>query len=93
MSVCTLCPRRCGVDRAVKPGFCGMGESPRLARAALHFWEEPCISGTRGSGTVFFSGCTLRCAFCQNHEISHEGRGKEISVRRLADIFKMLEDP
>ena len=92
MSVCTLCPRRCGVDRSLKPGFCGMGESPRLARAALHFWEEPCISGTRGSGTVFFSGCTLRCAFCQNYEISHLGRGKEITVQRLADIFKMLED-
>ena len=69
-----------------------MGESPRVARAALHFWEEPCISGTRGSGTVFFSGCTLRCAFCQNYEISHLGQGKEITVRRLADIFKMLED-
>lgn len=92
MSVCTLCPRRCGVDRGVKTGFCGMGESPRLARAALHFWEEPCISGTRGSGTVFFSGCTLRCAFCQNYEISHLGQGKEITVHRLADIFKMLED-
>ena len=69
-----------------------MGESPRLARAALHFWEEPCISGTRGSGTVFFSGCTLRCAFCQNYAISHLGQGKEITVQRLADIFKMLED-
>ena len=92
MSVCTLCPRRCGVDRKVKTGFCGMGESPRVARAALHFWEEPCISGTRGSGTVFFSGCTLRCAFCQNYEISHLGQGKEITVQRLADIFKMLED-
>ena len=92
MSVCTLCPRRCGVDRGVKTGFCGMGESPRLARAALHFWEEPCISGTRGSGTVFFSGCTLRCAFCQNYEISHLGQGKEITVRRLADIFKVLEE-
>ncbi|MBR0229258.1 MAG: radical SAM protein [Clostridia bacterium] len=92
MSVCTLCPRQCRADRAVKPGFCGMGESPRVARAALHFWEEPCVSGTRGSGTVFFSGCTLRCAFCQNYEISHLGQGKEITVRRLADIFKMLED-
>lgn len=92
MSVCTLCPWRCGVDRGVKTGFCGMGESPRLARAALHFWEEPCISGTRGSGTVFFSGCTLRCAFCQNYEISHLGQGKEITVRRLADIFKVLEE-
>ena len=92
MAECTLCPRRCRADRAVKPGFCGMGESPRLARAALHFWEEPCISGTRGSGTVFFSGCTLRCAFCQNYAISHLGQGKEITVQRLADIFKMLED-
>lgn len=92
MPGCTLCPRRCGVDRRVKTGFCGMGEAPKLARAALHFWEEPCISGTRGSGTVFFSGCTLRCAFCQNYEISHLGQGKEITVRRLADIFKMLED-
>ncbi len=92
MSVCTLCPRRCEADRKVRPGFCGMGELPRVARAALHFWEAPCISGTRGSGTVFFSGCTLRCAFCQNYEISHFGQGKEISVRRLADIFKMLED-
>lgn len=92
MAVCTLCPRRCGVDRKVKTGFCGMGESPRVARAALHFWEEPCVSGTRGSGTVFFSGCTLRCAFCQNYEISHLGQGKDISVQRLADIFKMLED-
>ena len=92
MAVCTLCPRRCGVDRSQKPGFCGMGETPKVARAALHFWEEPCISGSRGSGTVFFSGCTLRCAFCQNYEISHLGRGKEITVRRLADIFSMLED-
>ena len=92
MSVCTLCPRRCGVNRSVKTGFCGMGEQPRVARAALHFWEEPCISGARGSGTVFFSGCTLRCAFCQNYEISHLGQGKEISVQRLADIFKELED-
>ncbi len=92
MAICTLCPRQCGIDRSVKKGFCGMGESPRVARAALHFWEEPCISGSRGSGTVFFSGCTLRCAFCQNYEISHLGRGKEITVRRLADIFSMLED-
>ena len=92
MAICTLCPRRCGIDRSVKTGFCGMGEIPRVARAALHFWEEPCISGTRGSGTVFFSGCTLRCAFCQNYEISHLGQGKEISVQRLAEIFKMVED-
>ena len=90
--ICRLCPRGCGVDRSQATGFCGMGESPRVARAALHFWEEPCISGVRGSGTVFFSGCTLGCVYCQNYEISHEGRGKDISVRRLADIFKALED-
>lgn len=90
--ICHLCPRECGVDRSVKKGYCGMGENPRLARAALHFWEEPCISGTQGSGTVFFSGCTLRCAYCQNYSISHQGEGKEISVSRLADIFRMLED-
>ena len=87
---CTLCPRNCGVDRAEKTGYCGMGASPKVARAALHFWEEPCISGTRGSGTVFFSGCTLRCAYCQNYPISHLGQGKEITVARLAEIFKML---
>ena len=92
MAVCTLCPRRCGVDRSAKKGFCGMGEQPRVARAALHFWEEPCISGARGSGAVFFSGCTLRCAYCQNYSISHGGEGKDISVQRLADIFKELED-
>ena len=92
MQGCELCPRRCGVDRSRKTGFCGMGESPRVARAALHFWEEPCISGTRGSGAVFFSGCTLRCAFCQNYEISHQGLGRDISVGRLADIFRMLRD-
>ena len=92
MSGCTLCPRRCGVDRSKRTGFCGMGDMPKVARAALHFWEEPCISGRNGSGTVFFSGCTLRCAYCQNHEISHLGQGKEITVQRLADIFKMLRD-
>ena len=67
-----------------------MGLQPRIARAALHFWEEPCISGTSGSGTVFFSGCTLRCAYCQNYPISHQGQGKEITPARLAEIFKML---
>ena len=92
MSCCTLCPRQCRADRSVKLGFCGMGESPRVARAALHFWEEPCISGTRGSGAVFFSGCTLRCAYCQNYEISHQGRGRDISVQRLSEIFRELED-
>ena len=68
-----------------------MGEQPTVARAALHLWEEPCISGTRGSGTVFFSGCTLRCVYCQNYAISHGGQGKEITVDRLAEIFRRLE--
>lgn len=90
MSICYLCPRACGVDREAETGYCGMGKQPRVARAALHFWEEPCISGTRGSGAVFFSGCTLRCAYCQNHPVSHEGAGKEITARRLSEIFQML---
>ena len=88
--ICNLCPRRCGVDRAVQPGFCGMGEGVRLARAALHHWEEPVISGTRGSGAVFFSGCTLRCVYCQNHDISAAGFGKDISTARLREIFEEL---
>ena len=89
---CNLCPRECGVTRTDQLGFCQCGSRVKVARAALHFWEEPCISGSRGSGTVFFSGCTLRCCFCQNHEISSEGVGKEISVRRLAEIFLELQD-
>ena len=87
---CELCPRRCGVDRARETGFCGMGAGLKAARAALHFWEEPCISGTKGSGTVFFSGCTLRCAFCQNRAISAGGFGKEITTARLREIFGEL---
>ncbi len=89
---CTLCPRMCGVNRRTGTGFCGQGALPRIARAALHMWEEPAISGTRGSGTVFFSGCTLKCVFCQNYRISHENFGKEISVSRLSDIFLSLQD-
>ena len=89
---CELCPRRCGVDRSVKKGFCGQTDALRIARAGLHLWEEPCISGTRGSGTVFFSGCTLRCCFCQNYEISQENKGYNISVDGLADIFLDLQE-
>lgn len=89
---CNLCPRRCGVNRAEKRGYCGMGLQPKVARAALHFWEEPCISGSRGSGAVFFSGCTLRCAYCQNYAISHEGEGREITPSHLAEIFRSLYD-
>lgn len=93
MAVCELCPRRCGADRenGIK-GFCGETSEIRVARAALHMWEEPCISGEQGSGTVFFTGCTLRCVFCQNHVISDGEVGKIISVRRLADIFHELNE-
>ena len=87
---CELCPRRCGADRAKAPGFCGMGEQLKVARAALHYWEEPCISGKNGSGTVFFSGCTLGCVFCQNRNISAGGFGKEIDTARLREIFREL---
>ncbi|MBR5474131.1 MAG: radical SAM protein [Lachnospiraceae bacterium] len=92
MAECRLCPRRCGADRAVRPGFCGAGASLRVARAALHLWEEPCISGKRGSGTVFFSGCTLKCCFCQNAKISTGDFGAEITVERLAEIFLELQE-
>ena len=83
---CTLCPRKCGVNRKNALGFCGGGDKMKVARAALHLWEEPCISGKEGSGTVFFSGCTLSCLFCQNHEISHKRFGKEITEKELAAI-------
>lgn len=85
---CTVCPRACGAERP--EGFCGMGEKPVVSRAAPHFWEEPCISGERGSGAVFFAGCNLRCVFCQNYEISALRRGQEISVERLREIFSEL---
>ncbi len=92
MMECNLCPRGCGVSRrGGSLGFCGMPEDIYIARAALHFGEEPCISGTKGSGTVFFSGCNLRCVFCQNFEISAEKHGRKISVMRLAEIFSELE--
>ncbi len=88
---CTLCPRSCKADRTKNIGFCKAGKNPRLARAALHFWEEPCISGTRGSGTVFFCGCNLKCVYCQNFEISQGAVGKEIEISRLAEIFLELQ--
>lgn len=89
---CRLCPRSCGVNRYETPGFCGCGTVPKAARAALHQWEEPCLSGIHGSGTVFFSGCTLRCCFCQNYRISSEGYGREISISRLSEIFLELQE-
>lgn len=91
MSGCTLCPRRCQAVRTPEAlGMCGVPALPTLARAALHTGEEPCISGTRGSGTVFFSGCPLRCLFCQNHAISQDCFGETVSIERLADIFREL---
>ena len=89
---CALCPRKCFADRKNgQRGFCGGNDKVKVARAALHFWEEPCISGESGSGTVFFSGCTMRCIFCQNREISRGEAGKEISVERLAEIYLELQ--
>ena len=96
---CTLCPRNCSVDRENgKTGYCGQTDKVYVARAALHMWEEPCISGKEGSGTVFFCGCTLRCIFCQNHQIalgkvqSGDEIGKEISMERLKEIFLELQE-
>lgn len=90
---CTLCPRKCGARRMDgQTGFCGAGDSIRVARAALHFGEEPPISGENGSGTVFFSHCSMRCVFCQNRPISHEGQGKDISQMRLCDVFLSLQE-
>ena len=91
--ICTLCPRKCGIERgdAAGAGVCGVGALPKIARAALHMWEEPCLSGTRGSGAVFFSGCGLKCIFCQNESISHGGEGEIVSVQRLSEIFRELE--
>lgn len=90
--VCEQCPRRCGAERRedVPAGVCSMPSQPVIARAALHFWEEPPISGTRGAGTVFFSGCNLRCVFCQNSVISQEGYGRPVTVARLREIFREL---
>ncbi len=89
---CNICPRRCNVDRARETGKCGVGEVLKVARAAKHFWEEPCISGSKGSGTVFFSGCNLGCVFCQNYSLSHKAEGKEISQERLCEIITELEN-
>lgn len=91
---CNDCPRKCNVKRNALAdngkGFCGMGENAVVARAALHFWEEPPISGERGSGTVFFTGCNMKCVFCQNEDISRGKVGKEVSVERLKEIYREL---
>ena len=93
MKNCTLCPRNCKVNRLEgRRGYCGMDSTVRTARAALHMWEEPCISGEKGSGAVFFSGCGLRCCFCQNRDIAIGDSGKEITVERLAEIFLELQE-
>jgi len=90
---CLLCPRKCGINRRTgQTGVCGVSSEIKVARAALHYWEEPCISGKRGSGAVFFSGCSLHCVFCQNREISDGKAGKVISKERLSDIFIELAD-
>ena len=89
---CTVCPRKCGVNRKINKGYCNEGDTLHVSRAALHMWEEPCISGTKGSGTVFFSGCNMGCVFCQNKEISRGLVGKYISEERLVEIFFMLKE-
>lgn len=93
MKECMICPRKCDVDRiSGETGYCGETSETRIARAALHFWEEPCISGDAGSGTVFFTGCSLRCVYCQNHDIAHKGKGREVSIERLSEIFLELQE-
>lgn len=89
---CTLCPRNCGVNRAEEKGYCKAPDEIYLARASLHMWEEPCISGENGSGTVFFSSCPLSCVYCQNYDISNENFGKKVSVERLSEIFLELQE-
>ncbi len=92
--VCTLCPRKCKAVRKSENGngYCRMGTMPRIARIAPHYWEEPCISGTKGSGTIFFSGCVLSCVFCQNSKISRNGYGRTVTVDGLSEYFRQLED-
>lgn len=92
MTKCNLCPRQCGADRENQIGFCGAGAMIKVARAMPHHWEEPCLSGERGSGTVFFSGCQLKCIYCQNHEISDGANGKEISWEHLTQVFFRLKE-
>ena len=89
---CTLCPRRCRADRTISSGYCGMGAVPMAAKACLHKWEEPCIAYKNGAGTVFFTGCSLHCVYCQNNVISSEGFGAQVPADRLSDIFLRLQD-
>ena len=87
---CNLCPKNCNIDRESKIGACGVTNTLKIARASLHFWEEPCISGENGSGTVFFSGCPLKCVFCQNYEISTNHFGKKTTIKRFSEICRQL---
>lgn len=89
--ICDLCPRHCKIDRSKQTGFCGATETLKIAKADVFLWEEPIISGTNGSGAIFFSSCNLKCCFCQNYKISSKNFGKEISINRLAEIFEELE--
>ena len=91
MNACQLCPRECGVDREKSAGVCGTSNTIRVAKAMLHMWEEPPISGKNGSGAIFFSGCPLKCVYCQNKEISHGLKGKDVTVKELADIMLDLQ--
>lgn len=91
IQTCSWCPRKCGIDRSLGVGFCGCPDTIKLARAALHYGEEPCLSGSRGSGTIFFSGCNLRCCFCQNYQISSGGWGQAVSIPDLAKICLELQ--
>jgi putative pyruvate formate lyase activating enzyme len=92
MSKCNLCPRACNVDRTTSFGVCGVGDTLRVSKAMLHHWEEPCISGENGSGAIFFSGCNLRCVYCQNYTISAETFGKDISIQHLANTMLSLQE-
>ncbi|MGN1481123.1 radical SAM protein [Porcipelethomonas sp.] len=91
-SNCKLCPRQCGTNRSITAGVCGSGDKVKAAKACLHYWEEPPISGKNGSGAVFFSGCSLKCCFCQNYQLSHDGFGREITTERLGNIFLELQE-
>lgn len=91
MSFCSICPRQCNIDRQLNKGFCGESDTVRLARAALHFYEEPPISGSNGSGAIFFCGCNLKCVFCQNESIANNNTGIEVSIEKLADIMLDLQ--